>query len=148
MAAEPESNSAANAVSMELGDDYPEIRDTVSKICAQFPGEYWRELDKDSAYPTAFVRSLTKAGFLAALIPETYGGASLPLRAASVILETIHVCGGNAAACHAQMYIMGTLLRHGSEAQKQTYLIYIKLNPTAPRAGEQLKRGLRPYRSR
>jgi acyl-CoA dehydrogenase len=107
---------------MELGDDYPEIRDAVSKICAQFPGEYWRELDTENAYPTAFVQSLTEAGYLAALIPEAYGGTGLPLRAASVVLETIHACGGNAGACHAQMYIMGTLLRHGNKIQKQTYL--------------------------
>ena len=112
----------SDGVTIELGDDYPEIRDAVAKICAQFPGEYWRELDQDSAYPTAFVRSLTDAGYLAALIPEAYGGSGLPLRAASVVLETIHACGGSAGACHAQMYIMGTLLRHGSEAQKQAYL--------------------------
>ena len=112
----------ADTITMELGDDYPEIRDAVSKICAQFPGDYWRELDTENAYPTEFVQTLTEAGYLAALIPEAYGGAGLPLRAASVVLETIHECGGNAGACHAQMYIMGTLLRHGSEAQKQTYL--------------------------
>jgi acyl-CoA dehydrogenase len=107
---------------MELGNDYPEIRDAISKICINFPGAYWRELDKESAYPTEFVQTLTDAGYLSALIPETYGGAGLPLRAASVILETIHACGGNAGACHAQMYMMGTLLRHGSTKQKQANL--------------------------
>ena len=109
-------------LTMELGNDYPEIRDAISKICAKFPGAYWRKLDKESAYPTEFVQTLTDAGYLSALIPETYGGAGLPLRTASVILETIHACGGNASACHAQMYMMGTLLRHGSAKQKQTYL--------------------------
>ena len=92
------------------------------RFVQSFPGAYWRKLDKESAYPTAFVQTLTEAGYLSALIPETYGGAGLPLRAASVILETIHACGGNAGACHAQMYMMGTLLRHGSAKQKQSYL--------------------------
>jgi acyl-CoA dehydrogenase len=113
---------ADQILTMELGNDYPEVRDAVSKICAKFPGTYWRELDKESAYPTEFVQTLTDAGFLSALIPETYGGAGLPLRAASVVLETIHASGGNAGACHAQMYMMGTLLRHGSAKQKQAYL--------------------------
>jgi len=108
--------------SMTLGDDYPEIRDSVARICAGFPGTYWRGLEDDQAYPTAFVAELTSAGYLAALIPEEYGGAGLPLRAAAVILETIHASGCNAGACHAQMYIMGTLLRHGSDDQKQRYL--------------------------
>ena len=108
--------------SMTLGDDYPEIRDSVARICAGFPGTYWRGLEDDQAYPTAFVAELTSAGYLAALIPEEYGGAGLPLRAAAAILETIHASGCNAGACHAQMYIMGTLLRHGSDDQKQRYL--------------------------
>jgi acyl-CoA dehydrogenase len=115
-------NTADHILTMELGNDYPEIRDAISKICINFPGAYWRELDKESAYPTEFVQTLTDAGYLSALIPETYGGAGLPLRAASVILETIHACGGNAGACHAQMYMMGTLLRHGSTKQKQANL--------------------------
>ncbi len=115
-------NPADHILTMELGNDYPEIRDAISKICVKFPGAYWRELDKESAYPTEFVQTLTDAGYLSALIPETYGGAGLPLRAASVILETIHACGGNAGACHAQMYMMGTLLRHGSAKQKQANL--------------------------
>lgn len=103
-------------------ETYDDIRDAVAKLCAQFPGEYWRKLDREMAYPTAFVRALTEAGWLAALIPEEYGGAGLPLSAGAAILEEIHKSGGNAGACHAQMYTMGTLLRHGSEAQKQQYL--------------------------
>ncbi|OZI34253.1 acyl-CoA dehydrogenase [Bordetella genomosp. 10] len=102
--------------------DWPEIRDNVRRICAGFGGEYWRGLEAQEAYPTEFVRALTEAGYLGALIPEAYGGVGLPLRAASAILEEIHAAGCNAGACHAQMYIMGTLLRHGSEAQKQRYL--------------------------
>ncbi|MDH3228582.1 MAG: acyl-CoA/acyl-ACP dehydrogenase [Alphaproteobacteria bacterium] len=109
-------------ITMQLGDDYPEIRDSVARICGNFPGEYWRLLEDDRAYPEDFVAALTRDGYLAALIPEEYGGAGLPLRAAAVILETIHASGCNAGACHAQMYIMGTLLRHGSDEQKQRYL--------------------------
>jgi acyl-CoA dehydrogenase len=105
-----------------LGADFPEIRDGVRKICAGFPGAYWRAREDAQEYPIEFVAALTKAGYLAALIPEAYGGAGLPLRAAAVILEEIHAAGCNAGACHAQMYIMGTLLRHGSEAQKRRYL--------------------------
>ena len=99
-----------------------EIREGVEKLCARFPGEYWREIDRTRAYPGEFVRALTEAGYLAVLIPEEYGGAGLPLSAAAAILETIHAAGSNGAACHAQMYIMGTILRHGSEAQKRAYL--------------------------
>jgi acyl-CoA dehydrogenase len=109
-------------VTLELGEDYPDIRAAVAKICEGFPGSYWRKLEDERAYPTEFVKALTDAGFLGALIPEEYGGAGLPLRAAAVILETIHASGSSAGACHAQMYIMGTLLRHGSEAQKREYL--------------------------
>ena len=105
-----------------LGEDYPEIRRAVDKVCEDFPGRYWREVDKAGAYPKDFVEALTQAGWLSALIPKDYGGAGLPLRAAAVILETIHKSGASAAACHAQMYTMGTLLRHGSESQKQEYL--------------------------
>lgn len=101
---------------------YPEIRAAVRALCAQFPALYWRDLDRDRAYPKAFVDALTEAGYLAALIPETYGGSGLPLAAAAAILEEVHASGGNAAACHAQMYIMGTILRHGSEAQKRRWL--------------------------
>jgi acyl-CoA dehydrogenase len=109
-------------LTLALGEDHPEIRAEVAKICAGFPGAYWRDLEDAQAYPDAFVRALTDSGYLGALIPEEYGGAGLPLRAAMVILETIHRQGCNAGACHAQMYIMGTLLRHGSPAQKQRYL--------------------------
>lgn len=115
-------SSLTSIAAMEIDRDYPEIRDAVAQICREFPGAYWREKDQQSAYPTEFVNSLTESGYLGALIPECYGGSGLPLRAAAVILETIHASGGSAAACHAQMYTMGTLLRHGSEAQKQEVL--------------------------
>lgn len=98
------------------------IRESVAKLCEGFPGEYWRKLDRERGYPTEFVQALTGAGFLGCLIPEEYGGSGLGISEASLILETIHRCGGNGAACHAQMYIMGALLRHGSEEQKKTYL--------------------------
>ena len=107
---------------MATDRSYPEIRDAVAKLCANFPGEYWRSLDQDNAYPTAFVQALTEAGYLSVLIPEAYGGSGLPLEAACAVLEEIQRSGGNGGACHAQMYTMGTLLRHGSEAQKQRYL--------------------------
>jgi alkylation response protein AidB-like acyl-CoA dehydrogenase len=110
------------AMAMELGEDYPEIREAIARLCEGFPGEYWRRLEEDRAYPEDFVATLTREGWLAALIPTEYGGSGLPLRAAAVILETIHASGCNAGACHAQMYVMGTLLRHGSQAQKQGYL--------------------------
>lgn len=103
-------------------DEFAEIREGVRALCEKFPGEYWRELDRERAYPTEFVKSLTEAGYLAALIPEQYGGSGLPMRAAATIMEEIHASGCNGAACHAQMYTMGTILRHGSEAQKQKYL--------------------------
>lgn len=103
-------------------DTFPEIREAVRKLCARFPGAYWRELDRERAYPTEFVRALTEAGFLSVLIPEEYGGSGLGLKAAVAILEEIHRAGCNGAACHAQMYVMGTLLKHGSEAQKEAYL--------------------------
>ncbi len=109
-------------VKVPLGEDYPEIRSSVRKICANYPGAYWRDLEAREAYPAEFVKALTDAGYLAALIPEEYGGAGLPLRAAAVILEEIHASGCNAGACHAQMYIMGTLLRHGNAEQKARYL--------------------------
>lgn len=110
------------AVTLTLGEDYPEIREGVRRICADFPGAYWRDLDERETYPTEFVRAMTEAGYLAALIPEVYGGAGLPLRAAGVILEEVHASGGNAGATHAQMYTMGTVLRHGSAEQKAKYL--------------------------
>ena len=102
--------------------DHQEIRDGVSKLCAEFPGIYWQECDRKQAYPTEFVDALTKGGYLSALIPEEYGGLGLPISAGAAILEEIHYSGCNAAACHAQMYTMGTVLRHGSNAQKSEFL--------------------------
>ena len=109
-------------MTIELGEDYAFLREPVRRICEKFPGEYWRKLDAKAEYPHEFVDALTEHEVLAALIPEQYGGSGLPLRAASVILETIHSSGCNAAACHAQMYTMGTVLRHGSDEQKNEYL--------------------------
>jgi alkylation response protein AidB-like acyl-CoA dehydrogenase len=103
-------------------DPHAEIREEVRKLCARFPGEYWRELDARRGYPTEFVTALTESGYLGALIPEEFGGAGLPLSGAAAILEEIQASGCNGAACHAQMYIMGTILRHGSPAQKAQYL--------------------------
>jgi alkylation response protein AidB-like acyl-CoA dehydrogenase len=103
-------------------DEFADIRANVGALCGKFPGEYWRALDRERAYPTEFVAALTKAGYLASLIPEQYGGSGLGLRAAAAIMEEVHASGGNGAACHAQMYIMGTILRHGSDAQKERYL--------------------------
>jgi alkylation response protein AidB-like acyl-CoA dehydrogenase len=105
----------------EVADLAP-IREAVRALCANFPGAYWRALDRERAYPTEFVAALTKAGFLAALIPEQYGGSGLLMSAAAAILEEIHASGCNGAACHAQMYTMGTVLRHGSAEQKERYL--------------------------
>jgi alkylation response protein AidB-like acyl-CoA dehydrogenase len=102
--------------------DHPDIRDAVARLCADFPGEYWRKLDREQAYPTEFVAALTHSGYLGALIPEEYGGSGLGISAAAAILEEVHRSGGNAAACHAQMYTMGTVLRHGSAEQKSKYL--------------------------
>ncbi|MEX2614307.1 MAG: acyl-CoA dehydrogenase family protein, partial [Gaiellaceae bacterium] len=102
-------------------DELNEIRAAVRELCKRFPGEYWRALEPDR-YPEEFVAALTENGWLAALIPEEHGGAGLSLTAASVILEEINASGGNAGACHAQMYTMGTILRHGSDEQKQRYL--------------------------
>lgn len=102
--------------------DLAPIREAVRALCADFPGEYWRKVDRERAYPTEFVQALTSAGFLAALIPEEYGGSGLTMTAASAIMEEIHASGSNGAACHAQMYTMGTVLRHGSPEQKKKYL--------------------------
>ena len=113
---------AGGAPSIMLGESYPEIRQGVRSLCAEFPGEYWRVKDRERDYPAEFVAALTKAGYLAALIPETYGGSGLPIGAAVAILEEIQRSGCNGAACHAQMYIMGTVLRQGSTEQKQRYL--------------------------
>jgi acyl-CoA dehydrogenase len=108
--------------SSDDSDEIREIRIAVARLCAQFPGTYWRKLDREAAYPTEFVTALTEAGYLSVLIPEPYGGAGLTLSAAAAVLEEIQKAGANGAACHAQMYIMGSLLRHGSEAQKARYL--------------------------
>ena len=102
--------------------DHQDIRDGIARLCQDFAGDYWQACDKDDAYPSAFVKRLTEEGYLSALIPEAYGGLGLSLSAGGAILEEIHRSGGNAAACHAQMYTMGTVLRHGSEAQKQSFL--------------------------
>ncbi|MDR2326992.1 MAG: acyl-CoA/acyl-ACP dehydrogenase [Acidovorax sp.] len=105
-----------------LSNNYPEIRDAIRDLCKQFPDEYFRKVDEARAYPETFVNALTEAGWLAALIPQEYGGSGLGLTEASVIMEEINRCGGNSGACHGQMYNMGTLLRHGSKAQKDKYL--------------------------
>ena len=107
---------------MPLGEAWPEIRESVAKICERFDNAYWQRLDDESAYPDEFVQALTDAGYLAVLIPEEFGGSGLPISAAGAVLETIHHTGCNAAACHAQMYTMGTVLRHGTDEQKQKYL--------------------------
>jgi alkylation response protein AidB-like acyl-CoA dehydrogenase len=109
-------------ITLSLTDEQRALKAGVSEICKKYPGEYWRELDAKREYPEAFVTELTRAGYLAALIPQEYGGFGLSVADGGLILETIHANGGNAAACHAQMYIMGTVLRHGSEAQKRQYL--------------------------
>lgn len=112
-------------VEFALGDDYPELRERVAKICDKYPSAYWENLENQppsGSYPTEFVQELTREGFLSALIPEEYGGWGLPIRGGAVILETIQASGCNAGACHAQMYTMGTVLRHGSQDQKEEYL--------------------------
>lgn len=107
---------------MTSPEQYQDIRDAVAKLCSKFPGEYWQALDKTDDYPTEFVSALTDSGYLSILIPEEYGGSGLPLSAACAVLEEIQRSGCNGGACHAQMYTMGTLLRHGSEQQKRKYL--------------------------
>src|SRR5216117_2165781 len=114
--------SMAQAERSAANEDLAQIRESVRALCAKFPGEYWRALDRERAYPTEFVAALTEAGFLAALIPEEYGGSGLSMTAAAAIMEEIQASGCNGAACHAQMYTMGTLLRHGSAAQKARWL--------------------------
>ena len=115
-------DASAHGTARAAPADYAEIREEVAKLCARFPGAYWRKLDETRDYPTAFVQALTESGYLAALIPEAYGGVGLPLSGAAAILEEVQRQGCNGGACHAQMYIMGTILRHGSAAQKQEYL--------------------------
>jgi acyl-CoA dehydrogenase len=109
-------------MSSNNGENFTELREAVRALCAAFSPEYWRKLDEERAYPEQFVRALTQAGWLSALIPEAYGGSGLGITEASIILEEVNRSGGNSGACHAQMYIMGTLLRHGSLEQKQRYL--------------------------
>jgi acyl-CoA dehydrogenase len=115
-------SDTADLTMVPVGRDYPEIRDGVRAICAKYPDKYWRDLEDNDEYADAFVAELSAAGYLGALIPEQYGGSGLPIRAGCVILEEIHASGCSAAPCRAQMYMMGTLLRHGSEAQKRRYL--------------------------
>jgi acyl-CoA dehydrogenase len=105
-----------------MTDEYADIREQVQKLCAQYPGEYWRELDVTRTYPTEFVKALTEAGYLSVLIPEEFGGSGLGISAAAAIMEEIQKSGCNGGACHAQMYTMGTVLRHGTDEQKQKYL--------------------------
>ena len=105
-----------------VNDNWEDIKDGVTAICKRFPETYWKSLDQNRYYPLDFVNALTNSGYLSILIPEKYGGAGLPIRAASVVLEEIHRCGANGAACHAQMYIMGSLLKHGDEELKEKYL--------------------------
>ena len=105
-----------------MNEDHSEIREQVRRLCERYPGEYWRERDAERAYPAEFVRELTEAGYLSVLIPEEYGGSGLGIAAAAAIMEEIQKSGCNGAACHAQMYVMGTVLRHGSEEQKRRYL--------------------------
>nr|MBA2447823.1 acyl-CoA dehydrogenase family protein [Chloroflexota bacterium] len=132
----------------EQQEHYEAIRTAVREICKDYPDPYWRELDKGQEYPEQFVRALTEAGWLAALIPDEYGGSGLGITEASIILEEINRSGGNAAACHAQMYIMGTLLKHGSEEQKRRYLPRIAsgelrlqaFGVTEPNAGSETTR--------
>ena len=117
-----ENNNRVPSIANMEADAWEDIRNGVRDLCEKFPGAYWRKLDGAREYPEKFVKALTDAGYLACLIPEQYGGSGLPLEAACVILEEIQRSGGNGAACHAQMYIMGALLRHGSEEQKNKYL--------------------------
>src|SRR5947207_5971623 len=113
---------ASNTFEDQDPDPQAQIRASVRALCANFPGDYWRRLDRERAYPAEFVAALTEAGFLAALIPEEYGGSGLTISAAVAIMEEVHAAGCNGAACHAQMYVMGTVLRHGNADQKSRYL--------------------------
>ena len=117
------------SVQIDDTERYPEIGNLVRRICAEFPGSYWQKLEETQGYPKEFVGALTRAGLLSSLIPEEYGGLGLPLGAACTTLEEIHAAGCNAGACHAQIYMMGTVLRHGSPAQKK------KICPRSPLGG-------------
>jgi acyl-CoA dehydrogenase len=135
-------------VTTETTTEHDAIRSAVREICQAYPDPYWRELDRKQEYPEAFVRALTEAGWLGALIPEEYGGAGLGITAASIILEEVNASGANSGACHAQMYIMGTLLRHGNDEQKRRYLPRIAsgelrlqaFGVTEPNAGSETTR--------
>ena len=131
---------------LEDDQDIPTIREGIKSLCEKFPEKYWRETDRSRSYPKEFVKALSDHGYLGCLIPEKYGGSGQKLRAAAVILEEIHRSGGNGAACHAQMYIMGTLLRHGSEVQKQKYLPGIAEEVCGFRLLELLSREVEPIR--
>ena len=133
-------SSKTETASIPIERGWEDIREGVARICEQFPNAYWVKNDHEAAYPTEFVTALTQAGYLGALIPEEYGGSGLPISAACAVLETIHDSPCNAAACHAQMYTMGTVLRHGSEAQKQKYLPGIA-------SGELQTAGVRRHRA-
>ena len=136
-------------------DSHQDLRDAIRDLCAQFPDSYFREVDEKRGYPDAFVHALTQAGWLAALIPQDYGGSGLGLTEASIIMEEINRAGGNSGACHGQMYNMGTLLRHGSEAQKRAYLPKIatgelrlqSMAVTEPTPAPTRRRSARPPRS-
>jgi len=118
----PIAKAKFETVEFQVSESFPEIREAVQRLCSDFPGEYWQKLDRDRAHPKTFVKALTEAGFVSVLIPEQYGGSGLGLQAAIAVLEEIHRSGCNGGACHAQMYTMGTVLKHGSEEQKQKYL--------------------------
>ncbi len=122
MTVDADVDSSDGLPTVEIGEDHIALRNGVRRLCSRFPGEYWRSVEEKAGYPSEFVTALTEAGYLAALIPEEYGGAGLSVREAGVILEEINASGCTASQCHAQMYIMGTLLRHGSEEQKRRYL--------------------------
>ena len=130
----------ASPITMEVGETWPEIREAVRRLCTNYPGDYWRELDRNREYPEAFVKALTDAGYLAVLIPEEYGGSGLPISAGSAVLEEVNASGCNAGACHAQMYIMGTLLRHGSDEAEAAL-------PAEDRDGRTAAPGLRRHRA-
>ena len=124
--------------------DYEDVRVEVRKLCGEFRNEYWRRLDREMAYPTAFVKAFGDAGYLAALIPEEYGGSGLPLSGAAAILEEVQHAGANGGACHAQMYIMGALLRHGDARQKRQYLPRIASGELRLQAFSRTRRRLGP----
>ena len=133
-------------IELTQSNNHHEIRDAIRDLCAAFPDEYFRKVDEERAYPEQFVNALTEAGWMAALIPQEYGGSGLGLTEASVIMEEINRCGGNSGACHGQMYNLGTLLRHGSAEQKQKYLPKIataewrlqSMGVTAPTTGTDI----------